>query len=64
MPITQEKNKKEGKDQESIQSSNFLSVNCDYFLTHQFKHMFGCPKKEYPQHIFWVKKGLIFNYAL
>ena len=22
------------------QLSNFLALNCDYFLTHQFKHMF------------------------
>ena len=42
----------------------FLAKNCDYFLTHQFKHVF-CGTFEHPQYMFWLRnKKIIFCYTL
>ena len=40
-----------------------FALNCDYFLIHQFEHVFWCTKEpshrdgsyEYPQHMFWLR---------
>ena len=38
---------------------NISALNCDYFLIHQFKHVFWVLKRtvsfKYPQHMFWLR---------
>ena len=44
---------------QSPRESKVLSVNCNYFLVHQFKHItcFGCSKE--PPHWFWLRNKKI-----
>ena len=43
----------------SLDKQNISAYNCKYFLTHNFSMSFWF-SKEYPQHMFWWRKKIIF----